>query len=104
MSDSATFLSWKFNTLSFQDKYAIGMVIDELAKARAKHPDYPNDIVHRAAIVAEESGELVRASINSYYANGPIAAVQIEAMQTAATAVRLLSASIPTLTPQTPKE
>lgn len=104
MSDSATFLSWKFNSLSYQDKFAIGLVIDELARARAKHPDFPQDIVHQAAIVAEESGELVRASINAHYEKGRVEDVQLEAVQTAATAVRLLSAGIPNLTPQTPKE
>lgn len=94
MSDSATFLSWKFNSLSYEDKLSIGLVIDELAKARAKYPDFPKDIVHQAAIVGEESGELVRASINAYYENGSLTDVQAEAVQTAATALRVISANI----------
>lgn len=91
MSDSATFLSWKFNCLSYEDKLAIGLVIDELARARAKHPQFPEDIIHQAGIVGEEAGELLRASINAHYEGGKLSEVQAEAVQTAATAIRLVA-------------
>ena len=73
------------------DEAAIRAVLDELARARAKHPYWPTDPVHAAAIVAEESGELVRAALRfSYREGGEFDDIDKEAVQTAATCLRLL--------------
>lgn len=68
-------------------------IIAEVFRAEAKHPFWPSDIIHQAAIVAEESGELVRASLNHHYESFTTESYQEirkEAIQTAATCIRLL--------------
>lgn len=40
------------------------LVSEELKKAKAKHPVWPDDIIHRAAIVVEEAGELIQAAVD----------------------------------------
>jgi hypothetical protein len=66
----------------------------ELDRARQIHPEWPRDQIHAAAIVAEESGELIRAAINREYGRGVHAAddleMRTEAIHTAATAIRFL--------------
>lgn len=66
----------------------------ELKKAKAKHPRWPQHIVSRAAIVGEEAGELLRACIQfKYEDNAPdeqLCAIRMEAIQTAAMAIRFL--------------
>jgi hypothetical protein len=42
-------------------------VVDELKKAKRKFPQWPVHIVARAAIVGEEAGELIRASLHHKY-------------------------------------
>jgi NTP pyrophosphatase (non-canonical NTP hydrolase) len=59
-----------------QRKSQLAALIDimtELADAERKHPDWPADPIHAAAILAEESGELIQASIDFY--NSPLPAV-----------------------------
>jgi len=68
-------------------------IISEVFRAEAKHPHWPDDFIHQAAIVAEESGELVRAALNDYYENSSpesLEEIRKEAIQTAATCIRLL--------------
>ena len=70
-------------------------IFDELKAAKVKHPDYLKDLIHAAAIIAEETGELVRAAIDFEYSNllykkSQIKKVKDEAIQTAAMCVRLL--------------
>lgn len=69
---------------------AIDLVLEELAKAEDLHPAWPDDPVHAAAIVAEESGEAVKAALDLHYHGGPIAALEVELAHTAATAIRAL--------------
>jgi NTP pyrophosphatase (non-canonical NTP hydrolase) len=38
--------------------------------AKIKHADFGKDIVHKAAILAEESGEVVQAALDLYYVAG----------------------------------
>ena len=64
----------------------------ELDRAQSMHPHWPgHDIVHAAGIVAEESGELIRAALRHWYREGgTLEDVRVEAVQTATTAIRLL--------------
>ena len=69
----------------------LDLVLTELARAERLHPDWPTDLVHAAGIVAEESGELIRAALRfQYREGGTLEDVRTEAVQTATTAIRLL--------------
>lgn len=81
-------MKWEFNSCIHPD--ILIAISDELAKAQAKHPQWPDDIIHAAAIVNEEAGELTRAALQFTYQEGRIEEVQKEAIQTAVTAIRLL--------------
>lgn len=63
---------------------------DELVRAENKFPYWPDDIIHAAAIVNEESGELIRSAVQVTYENGNIEDARKEAIQTAATCIRFL--------------
>lgn len=65
-------------------------VESEIFRAEKKHPHWPEDFIHQSAIVAEESGELVRASLQYQYEGGSKEQIREEAIQTAATCIRLL--------------
>ena len=70
---------------------AIKLILDELDRAEKKFPNWPVDPVHAAAIVAEESGELVKATMDWVYKGGEYEGeVEQEAVQTAAMALRFL--------------
>jgi hypothetical protein len=77
-------------------KEAINLILDELLRAKDKHPDYPNDVIHMASIISEESGELVRASNQWEYEFNEKRSGEMydnlieEAVQTAAMCVRFL--------------
>lgn len=66
----------------------------ELISAEAKHPGWPDDIVHQAAIVAEEAGELLQAAndIREHPASASfeLGRIRHEAAQVGAMALRLL--------------
>jgi hypothetical protein len=69
-------------------------IVEELHRAERKFPAWPADVIHQAAIVAEECGELVQASIDMFYSHydvpSPREMVRAEAVQTAAMCLRLL--------------
>jgi hypothetical protein len=62
----------------------------ELAAAREKHPRWPVDVIHQAAVLAEEAGEVVKAALDMTYAGGSVKDVYKEARQVGAMAIRLL--------------
>jgi len=66
------------------------LIILELERAEIKHPVWPYDIVHGAAILAEEAGEVVKAALDVHYANGSIEALKLELAHTGAMAIRNL--------------
>jgi len=66
-------------------------VIDaELTKAKAKHPNYPDNIFIQLAIMQEEAGEVTRAVLHLAYEGGSIEDVRKELIQTAAMCMRML--------------
>lgn len=67
------------------------LIFREVHRAEEKHPDWPDDIIHAAAIVAEESGELTKAALQWTYEKGDIQDAQKEAIQVIATAIRFLN-------------
>jgi len=73
---------------------AVALIVDELMKAEKKFPTFPIDYVHASAVVAEEAGELVKATLEAtyHYPNDPqvIDEVCKEAIQTGAMALRFL--------------
>lgn len=71
----------------------LSAIEDEVDRAERLHPKWPVDPIHAAAIVAEESGELQRAAVQSVYepAKGKRGDIETEAIHTAATCVRLLA-------------
>ncbi|RPE05520.1 hypothetical protein EGT74_24355 [Chitinophaga lutea] len=74
-------------------------ILLELRAAKRKQPTWPDHIVARAAMVAEEAGELLRASLQYKYEpllfldnEGMRAEMRKEAIQTAAMCLRFIEA------------
>lgn len=71
-------------------------ILTELNRARAKFPTWPDDPIHAAAVLLEESGELMKAVLEACYQKEPdghflqLIEVRNEAVQTAAMAIRFL--------------
>jgi len=72
------------------DGRALSAILGEVNRARSKFPGWPEDVVHGAAILGEESGELMHAALNLFYGRGDAKRVREEAIQVGAMAVRLL--------------
>jgi len=73
----------------------IEMVFAELKRAEEIHTSWPDDPIHCAAIVAEEAGELIQASIDYHYKTNKGVHLQriiTETIQTTAMGFRLLFA------------
>jgi len=69
---------------------AITEMLQELERARLIHPRWPTDPIHQVAIMAEESGESVRAVNNLVYEGGSIYDLRDELIQTGAMVMRCL--------------
>lgn len=61
----------------------------ELARGESLH-EWPEDVIHQAAVVGEESGELLRAALLWRYEGGSVENIRKETIHTAATCLRLL--------------
>lgn len=85
-----TELASRFTLLDEATRRALLLVGAEVERAEAKHPTWPTDPIHAAAIVGEECGELLQATVQHTYEGGQRSAIGIEAIHTAATAVRLI--------------
>jgi hypothetical protein len=71
---------------------AIIMVLTEMERAIHQHPKWPTDNVKRAAIVLEESGELIREANRIDEGVGSLDELKNECIQTAAMCFRMLDA------------
>lgn len=69
---------------------AVKLISEELKRAERIHPVWPKDVVHGAAILAEEAGEVVKAALDEYYGRGAPQNLQEEVVQTAAMALKFL--------------
>ena len=79
-----------FGQLPLELKRSMINIATEYQSACEKHKEWPMDFIHAAAIVAEESGELVQASLQHRYEKGRFFDMHKEAIQTGAMAVRFL--------------
>lgn len=72
---------------------AVDMIADELRRAVAKFPTWPTDPLHALAVLGEEFGELTKAVLQATYEPHKSTKndVCIEAIQTAAMALRFIS-------------
>lgn len=71
------------------DRY-VAEILAELERAETKFPGFPTDPIHAAAVVAEESGELVQAALQFSYEDEGYQSMIREAIQTGAMALRFL--------------
>jgi len=80
------------NGARLDDAQVFALVRAELTKARSRYPWWPSDLVQACAIANEESGEVVKAVNNRYWAHGPetIEDIRKEAVQAIAMWVRFL--------------
>jgi NTP pyrophosphatase (non-canonical NTP hydrolase) len=69
---------------------AIAEICEELTRAEAKHPSWPEDVIHGAAILAEEAGEVIQAAIDVHYYGRSLHELRRELVQVGAMAVRNL--------------
>ena len=69
---------------------ALAQIFSEIDRAEKLHPDWPTNPIHQAAIVTEEAGELLQASLNHKEHKGSKKAIITEAIHTAASALRFL--------------
>lgn len=65
-------------------------IFDELQVARSKHPLWPDDLVHGAAIVAEQAGGLTKACLAIESNEQAKERTRQEAKQVAVTAIRFI--------------
>ncbi len=77
--------------LSPDEVVAVGLVMNELIAAKRAYPEWPTDLVYGAAVVAEEAGELVQATLNAHYKGTRRDLAKKEAEQTAVTAIRFIA-------------
>ena len=68
----------------------MAMIFAECDRAEKIHPTWPRNHIHQAAVVSEESGELLQASLNHDERKGSKKAMITEAVHTAAMAIRFL--------------
>lgn len=81
----------KINTENPETLASIICVLEEVARAEAKHPTWPQDNVKRAAIIVEEAGEVIREANRLDEGVGCLKALRMEVIQTAATCFRMLN-------------
>lgn len=91
LARARTVLADELRHLDLYELLTLGATIQELRRAKELWPEWPSDHVYAAAIVAEEAGELVQATLNSAFKGKPDEHSYQEALQTAVTAIRFAS-------------
>lgn len=81
----------EINDLHVDEVMSIIAIIKEYKRAIDKHPAWPDNHIEQAAIVCEESGELIRAALQNKYESGHRDELQKEAIHTGAMALRFLT-------------
>lgn len=84
----------QFAKADIDTKRWIVLVLAEIESAEEKHPTWPKDHIHAAAIVGEESGELLQAAIQHKYEKGQFWKMHSEAIQIAAMALRFMKNTV----------
>ena len=69
---------------------ALAQIFSEVERAEKLHPDWPTNPIHQAAIVTEEAGELLQASLNHNEHKGSKKEMITEAIHTTASVIRFL--------------
>ncbi len=69
---------------------ALGMILAELERAEKLHPAWTRDVVKGCSLIAEESGEAIRAANNFDETKTGKAEIITEVVHTAAVALRFL--------------
>lgn len=70
---------------------AVDAMLQELERAKAKHPTWPTNTLEQVAIMAGESGECLQAALHFVEGRGDIERVRAEAIQAGAMAIRVLT-------------
>lgn len=73
-----------------KEETIIMSIFAEVAKAEFKHPQFADGFVDQAAVIGEESGEVLRAALQNKYEGGAPEEIVKEVIQTAATCIRFL--------------
>ena len=68
----------------------IGLVMAEIDRTEKIHPVWPRNLIHAGMVVSEESGELVKSILDHDEGKGSNRQMIIEAVHTAAMAIRFL--------------
>jgi len=66
------------------------LIVVELDRATRQHPEWPDDIIHAAAIIMEEAGELMKACLDLVYFGGSERSIRNEVVSVAAMAERFM--------------
>jgi hypothetical protein len=74
------------------EQAALVLILKAHEHAKQKHPEFSKgDLMYGSAIVNEEAGELVRATINHLHFDGDPMEMTKEAAQTGATTIRMIA-------------
>lgn len=79
-----------FRGRSLEEKRWVIAILHELDHAQAMHPECPKHNVIRAAIIGEETGELIKAALEHEFEKGRFYNMHKEAVQVGAMALRFL--------------
>lgn len=90
-SENIGLLIKELQGLDETELYQITRILKEYKRAKSKHPVWPEDIIHASAVLSEESGELVKATLQYVYEEGKLNEADNEAVQVGAMALRFLS-------------